>query len=241
MGVFDQAEYDVRCEWGPVGLKALAPISDVVIIVDVLSFSTCVDIAAGRGATVLPCRWKDEHAADIAAQHDALLAGRRGMGAFSLSPVSLSDIPANVRLVLPSPNGSALSAAVGTTPMFAGCLRNAAAVARAATASGRRIAVIPAGERWHSEDDSLRPALEDLLGAGALISALTGRLSPEAQLAKDAFCGAQSELDTRLMESSSGRELAERGFAEDVVMASEWNVSSCAPQLVDGAYKNMGT
>ncbi len=241
MGVFDQAQYDVRCEWGPMGLKALAPISDVVILVDVLSFSTCFDVALSRGAAVIPCRWKDARAADLAAQRDALLAGPRGTDALSLSPASLRAMPADVRLVLPSPNGSALSMATGATPTFAGCLRNAAAVARAAAVIGRRIAVIPAGERWHSEDDSLRPALEDLLGAGALISALTGRLSPEAQLAKDAFCGAQSELNTRLMEASSGRELAARGFAEDVVMAAELNVSSCAPQLVDGTYKNVGT
>jgi 2-phosphosulfolactate phosphatase len=170
MGVFDQAQYDVRCEWGPMGLKALAPISDVVILVDVLSFSTCVDVALSRGAAVIPCRWKDARAADLAAQRDALLAGPRGTDALSLSPASLRAMPADVRLVLPSPNGSALSMATGATPTFAGCLRNAAAVARAAAAIGRRIAVIPAGERWHSEDDSLRPALEDLLGAGALIS-----------------------------------------------------------------------
>ena len=42
---FDQAEYDLRCEWGMQGLLALAPDSDAVVIVDVLSFSTAVDIA----------------------------------------------------------------------------------------------------------------------------------------------------------------------------------------------------
>ena len=40
---YDQAEFDIRCEWGIEGLEKLAIISDVVIIVDVLSFSTCVD------------------------------------------------------------------------------------------------------------------------------------------------------------------------------------------------------
>jgi hypothetical protein len=28
----DQAEFDIRCEWGPQGVEMLAPISDVVII-----------------------------------------------------------------------------------------------------------------------------------------------------------------------------------------------------------------
>lgn len=241
MGVYDQSAYDIRCEWGPVGLKALLPISDVLILVDVLSFSTCVDIATSRGATVYPCPWKDERAAELALQMDAMLAGGRGTSSFSLSPASLQHIPADARLVLPSPNGSALSMFAGTTPTFAGCLRNAAAVAHASRAIGRRIAVIPAGERWHSEDDSLRPAIEDLLGAGAIIAELSGSFSPEAQLAVDAFNGALPALAERLMGASSGRELVERGFAQDVVLAAQWNTSRCVPGLVNGAYRNAGT
>ena len=37
---FDQTEYDIRCEWGPQGIAQLAPDSDAVIIVDVMSFTT---------------------------------------------------------------------------------------------------------------------------------------------------------------------------------------------------------
>ncbi len=43
-------------EWGLAGVEALAPHSDVMIIVDVLSFTTCVDIAIGRGGVVYPYR-----------------------------------------------------------------------------------------------------------------------------------------------------------------------------------------
>ena len=39
---FDQREFDIRCEWGEQGVARLAPISDAVIIVDIMSFSTCV-------------------------------------------------------------------------------------------------------------------------------------------------------------------------------------------------------
>jgi len=236
MGTFDQVEYEVRCEWGPVGVEELAPVSDVVIVVDVLSFTTCVDVVVGRGATVFPCVWKDERAAEMAEEHGAVLASPRGAGEFSLSPASLASIPEGMRLVLPSPNGSTLSMATGSVPTFAGSLRNAAAVAVAAAAVGPRISVIAAGERWHHVDSSLRPAIEDWLGAGAIIAQLPGRLSPEAQLAAESFKCALPDLAERIVRTSSGKELVARGFGEDVALASQWNISNCAPYLSDGAY-----
>jgi 2-phosphosulfolactate phosphatase len=48
------ATFEVRCEWGLPGLNCLAPDSGVLVIVDVLSFSTWVDIALGRWAIVYP-------------------------------------------------------------------------------------------------------------------------------------------------------------------------------------------
>ena len=36
---FDQSAFDIRCEWGTNGVRKLAPISDAIIIVDILSFS----------------------------------------------------------------------------------------------------------------------------------------------------------------------------------------------------------
>jgi hypothetical protein len=56
---FDQAEFDIRCEWGLQGVMTLAPISDVVIIVDVFSFTTCVEIATNQGALIYPYRGDD--------------------------------------------------------------------------------------------------------------------------------------------------------------------------------------
>ena len=64
--VFDQSEYNIRCEWGEKGVSLLAPISDVIIIVDVLSFTTSVEIATNQGALVYPYRWKDESAHEFA-------------------------------------------------------------------------------------------------------------------------------------------------------------------------------
>lgn len=43
--VFDQSDFALRCEWGEQGVNKLALVSDVVVIVNVLSFSTCVESA----------------------------------------------------------------------------------------------------------------------------------------------------------------------------------------------------
>ncbi|MEV0095209.1 hypothetical protein [Streptomyces sp. NPDC050738] len=87
---------------------------------------------------------------------------------WSLSPAALRRAPFVPRLVLPSPNGSAIAAAAGESAVLAGSLRNASAVGRWLADRGygtldRPVAVIASGERW--PDGSLRPALEDLLGA----------------------------------------------------------------------------
>ncbi len=234
---FDQSGFDVRCEWGVNGVRHLAPGADVVVIVDVLSFSTCVEIANSRGAIVFPYRWKDESATAFAASVNAELAGvRRAGDRYSLSPASLSDIPAGTRLALPSPNGSSLSLATGTTPTLTACLRNCRAGATAAAKYGPRVAVIPAGERWN--DGSLRPAFEDWVGAGAIISHLKGSLAPEAGAALSAYLNVKLDLKHMLKQCGSGRELIEKGFEQDVEIASELDISECAPTLVDGAYIN---
>ena len=234
---FDQQEFEIRFEWGEHGVASLAPISDVVIIVDVLSFSTSVEIAVNRGAIVFPYRWRDDRAVDYAASVDAVLAGSRAHSGYSLSPQSLMNIPNGARIVLPSPNGATLTLASKPTPVIAGCLRNARAVALAASRYGRKVAVIAAGERWR-DDASLRPSFEDLVGAGAIINWLAGAKSPEATAAAAAFREAEPELVDVLTHCGSGKELIAQGFASDVILASELNVSECVPVLIDDTYRS---
>ena len=233
---FDQQEFDIRCEWGEHGVAVLAPISDAVIIVDVLSFSTSVDVAVNQGAMIFPYRWRADTAVEYAAAVGAELADPgRSNTTYSLSPESLLNIRKGARLVLPSPNGATLTLAAKPTPVLTGCLRNAQAVALAASRYGRKIAVIPAGERWKA-DHSLRPAFEDLIGAGAIIDCLAGSLSPEAMSAAVIFREIKPRIGDYLRQCSSGKELIERGFVNDVILASQFNVSECAPVLVNDAY-----
>ena len=139
---FSQSDYQVRLDWGLDGLVRLAE-ADIVVVVDVLRFSTTVVRALEVG----------EHVAVDAAAH----------------AVSI--------------NGASVAEAAGRSGalVLLGGLRNASAVARVAAAEQLRrgartsIALLACGElAGRSPDAHLRFAVEDLLGAGAIIAALAG-------------------------------------------------------------------
>jgi 2-phosphosulfolactate phosphatase len=229
-----QGAFDIRCEWGPQAVAALQDCR-TFIVVDVLSFSTCVAVAAARGVEVVPCRVKDREAAELADRLQAVLAGPRGQG-YSLSPASLVSAPRGMRLVLPSPNGATVCLEAGARGrVLAGCLRNRFAVARRAVSLGGPFGIVPAGERW--SDGTLRPSFEDLVAAGAIAAQLPGTRSPEAAAAVAVFETASSQLKDSLLSCSSGRELVERGFSADVLMAAELDVEAVAPELIDGKFR----
>lgn len=229
--VGEQAGRDLHFAWGETGRSRAQDGADVVVVVDVLSFCTCVDVAVSRGATVMAWATSERFAAEWAARHQAVLAvSERSADHPSLSPASLSAIAPGTRLVLPSPNGALLTrrAASGAATVFAGCLRNAAAVATAAASvTAGRVLVVAAGERW--PDGSLRPALEDLVGAGSVLARLPGTLSPEAAAAVAVY----RDMDVRgaLSRCESALELCERGFGQDVELALEADCSETAPVI----------
>lgn len=224
----------VVCEWGTQGAKQLSVSCAVTIIVDVLSFSTCVDIAVGRSIRVYPYNGPLDEAEAFAQSHDAALARHRGQGGFSLSPATFSTEPYVERVILPSPNGSTLTLlAAQKSQVLCGCLRNAAAVAEAC-AGYDSVGVVPAGEKW--PDGSLRPALEDWLGAGAIISHLVGDWSPEARAAAAAFEAHRDHLLATINAIPSGKELIDWGYGQDVEIAAQYNTSASAPQFRFPAY-----
>lgn len=233
MTPFSQKDWITRCEWGCEAVTALAP-ADVVIVVDVLSFSTCVDVAVSRGVTMIPYGWNgwdDPAAVEFARVHGAELAGKRRRSRYSLAPTSYVDAPAGLRCVLPSPNGArvSLAAAASGSVVLTGCLRNARAVAGFAQQVGRTFNVIPSGERWR--DGSMRPALEDALGAGAILSWLPASRSPEAEAAVAIFERYRDKLVMALDACGSGRELDGRGHHDDKFIAGQLDVSGCVPRF----------
>jgi 2-phosphosulfolactate phosphatase len=259
-----QREYAVRMEWGLRGAEEIVRDTDYAVIVDVLSFTTAVSVAIDQGAEVFPYPWRDRSAEAFASRHGAVLAvgrseaaladigSRRTDGApplVSLSPASIRTARGLDRIVLPSPNGSALSSGLARSgrQIVAACLRNRAAVANwLANQAGdpdrqSAIAVIAAGERW--PDGTLRPGLEDLWGAGAVISALQGLgmtgLSPEARAAAAAWHSIEAQPNAALANCESGTELADAGFGADVTIAGEVDISGSVPVLVRGRFADV--
>ena len=238
-----QAGATVRFEWGAAGARDVTSGCAAVVVVDVLSFTTTAAIAASFATEVLPCV-SDEDASRLAASTGAQLAVPRHEAdadhPWSLSPASITGAVPGGRLVLPSPNGSAISAElrVSGMPVLAACLRNAGAVAswlvdRDLGRPRAPVAVIAAGERW--ADGSLRPAIEDLFAAGLVLDELVragGNASAETSAAVASVLGLPpARLADLVRASTSGTELRVAGYAEDVEIAVAIGTDDVVPVM----------
>lgn len=253
MTCFNQEPYDCRVEWGLRGAREAAKRGDITIIVDVLSFSSTVVTALHHGAVVYPCAPPLSQAQAYADKMGGKLAISRAeaarVGGYSLSPLSYRSTDAGQRIVLCSLNGAACTVAAAASPaLLIGCLLNAAAVAQAADRLRQRypaasVTIVPCGEQWENSregDNTLRPGIEDYIGAGAILTRLHGSRSPEAMLCAAAYESAVStaSLDRLLWECGSGRELRMHGYEEDVRHSSHLDKYDIVPLLVDGRFVN---
>lgn len=248
-----QSGFQVRLEWGIEGALLLSDVH-IAVVVDVLSFGTTVELVVSRGVEVFPTDAREDAVESLARDHGARVAGRRGAsaGTITLSPDSVTEasvgaLGAEPKLVLPSPNGGAIAQALaerGVTVLVGG-LRNRTAVAEWVLAEQERlgdrarVAVIAAGERRAS--GALRPAVEDLLGAGAIVDALTtvgiDHCSPEAAAAASAFHGLRRGIGHLMSASASAEELRGAGFADDIELARQVDASSTVPVLREFGFR----
>jgi 2-phosphosulfolactate phosphatase len=247
-----QPGWAIRFDWGLPGAVAIARGAAAVVVVDVLSFTTTLSVAVDEGVEVFPFRFRDPSAAAFAATRGAVLAiGRQeaGPSGVSLSPLSVQDaarhgaLAISRKLVLPSPNGSMISRSLAESGsvVVGACLRNAKAVAAWITAGAARgpVAVVAAGERWPG--DLLRPAVEDLWGAGAVVDALisagVGPASPEAAAAAAAYRDLGRGLAKSMVVCASGQELINDGYGNEITLAAKENVSTKVPVLVGESFR----
>ena len=104
----------------------------------------------------------------------------------------------------------------------------------------RRVtSVVAAGERWPG--DQLRPAVEDLWGAGAVIANLLefdfGSVSPEGSAAAAAFREVAPKLRGAIRTCASGQELIADGFGDEIAVAAEQDVSAAVPVLQGESFR----
>jgi 2-phosphosulfolactate phosphatase len=231
-------------EWGWRGAALAAERGDVLAIVDVLSFSTTAVTAAMQGARISPCVDEIEALA-LSVSSGAEVAVRRDhvpeRGRFSLSPTTFLQATPMDHVALPSPNGATCCRLGAAAPaVLIASLLNASAAARAAERLMCRnnvdLTVLACGERWNepSKEGQLRFALEDYLGAGALLAALDLPASPEAQVCRAAFQAVRNGLLEYVAGCASGIELRERGWFQDVEHAANLDICDVVPLLVDG-------
>jgi 2-phosphosulfolactate phosphatase len=245
--VYDQTAYPCRLEWGRRGVRAAAERGDVVVVVDVLSFTTAVVTAAARGAFIYPCDNRDEVPAVAARVGGEAAVGRESVpsrGKYSLSPAGYLTAPAGTKVACYSPNGATCARYAGSAAVvIAGAFVNAGAVARAAVGwcgrSTHPITVVACGERWvePNEDGAIRIAVEDYLGAGAILSKIALPKSPEADVCARAFEAAKHDLLRLLHDCGSGRELCARGFSDDVEEAARLDAYGVVPVLREGRFQ----
>lgn len=241
---FSQSPYRCRLDWGAVGAERAAKRGDIVVIVDVLSFSTAVVQAISRRAVIFPCA-EDEDTVTLAKKYEAEIAVKRHQvpheGRFSLSPLTFKDIDEQTRVILPSLNGgTCVQCSESADYVFAGALVNAQAtgnsVAELLRDSGSYVTVIACGEREKAPPHDLRPAIEDYLGAGAILLAIPFDKSPEAQVCEAAFKASSADISNLLWDSVSGRELRDAGFGEDVKLSSQIDLHDIVARLKNGGF-----
>lgn len=242
----------MHVEWGVTGAGLAAARGDIVVVVDVLSFSTTLSMAVARDFTCLvysPGEVRQmgglEAAGSLLGARPMSKSRRVPPGQLSLSPASLLLADPGQRALFTSLNGAAVTAAAAPAPaLIVGCLRNAAAVADAAArmlaaGTARRVTVVACAERWTTlgrDEPGIRPSLEDWLGAGLISARLEGRglgLSAEARVAAAAALSCSPNV---LSGCVSARELRARGFADDVRLALEVDVSDRVPARIDGEH-----
>ena len=241
-----ESTLQIRGDWGADGVAALLPVTDVFVLVDVLFAATTIDIAVSMGGQVIPFLYRSDTAETFARGKSAVLARPKeapeAKEGLSDLPSSMTSLQPGTRVALPAADLTALvSAASGRggdgaeRMVLAGCLRNAGAVAETARRLGRRISVVPVGEHW--PHGGLRPAVEDFIGAGAIIHRLEGAMSPEAQAARAAFRDGWDDLPKTLARTGTGFGLRRDGFGGDVAVAGQLNASPYAPLYRDGAFR----
>ena len=211
------------------GERTPAPIG---IVVDVLrATSTMTQALAAGYRRVLCCAEIDEARALAEKEGPATLAGERRLASipgfdFGNSPREVAGVPAAETLVLTTTNGTGLlvSAAERFEQIYVGSLLNLDAVAAAARAHGKDVAVLCAGVLGEL-------ALDDAYCAGRIAEALGGERTDSATAAIR-LAGSYADAQEGLGASRSAWNLRRHGLEADIEWCARENALDVVPRYV---------
>jgi len=150
------------------------------------------------------------------------------------SPGALNESAHRGRtLFMSTTNGTRAIIAARSAPLvLIGALVNASAVAGVLSEAGRDVTLLCAGTNGE-------PAMEDVIGAGAVAEALGARggVTHESDLARMAvwlFRGARGDFRAALAEGSGGRNVVLAGLAADIDFAARFDVFDVVGRVKDG-------
>jgi 2-phosphosulfolactate phosphatase len=211
----------------PKDLQPHHLIGRAVVVFDVLRATT--SMAAALAAGVSEIRIFGDTASALAAGREfggrALLCGEENClppAGFDLgnSPGAFNHAAHAGRVAFMSTtNGTrALLSARGATAVYIGALVNASATARALAQAGLDVTLLCAGTQG-------QVALEDVLGAGAVLEALQDLRdvqmdSDTASVARRLFASARRDLSAALREGCGGQNVIAAGLAPDIDFAA---------------------
>lgn len=206
---FDQSRYQLRFDWGRDGLTRLAP-ADVIVVVDVLRFSSTVSARVAAGETV-----PHDDAAHAVSRNGAAVATAAAETGATVFLGSLRNATAVAQAVLAEQNRRAARTSVSI-------------VAAGELHGSGDAAVLRFSVEDHLGAGAVFAALETIG---------LDHSSPEAAAASEAFRGLRSAVRHLLTASGSGQELLDAGRRDEVLAAAVHDADETVPVLRDGVWR----
>jgi len=184
---------------------------DVSIMVDVLRASTTITVALNSFNHVISVKDR-EKAVELAEKYDAVLAGERNGAAIEgfdtgNSPVEIKNFSGDY-LVITTSNGTRILEDMKSRVLI-GSFVNAKAVAKAASEiADKHIEIVMAGVKGEF-------AIEDFLGAGAIISNLTDYNLDEMAISSYMASRDEKMVNEAVLNSNSASTLKKLGYNKD--------------------------
>lgn len=208
---------------------------DVSIMVDVLRASTTITVALNTFNHVITVKDR-EKAVELAKKYDAVLAGERNGAAIEgfdtgNSPVEIKNFSGDY-LVITTSNGTRILEDMKSRVLI-GSFINAKAVAEAASEiADNHIEIVMAGVRGEF-------AIEDFLGAGAIISNLTDYKLDEMALSSYMASRDEKMVNKAVINSNSASGLKKLGYNKDISFSIKKDIYDIIPIYKKGIIKKL--